>query len=373
MKLISGAIQANQEHRLVSAGLGGSFGYPYGPIPIQIYQLLALVSHNPVTLIRLHAGLFAGVTALALLYLANVLNLSPWFAPMTMLGPFFFFYTRLLWDNTFAIPIGTLLLAAYGDQLRRPNRVAFFTFVSCGLALPFIHLMTLPLVIAVACHAIVTQRRAIRQHWAGLIVIFVCLTISCGAYVNRVVRQAGHSSGLIAPAPDHLNRPAAFAFPLLGGRLFCAYGFFDARGPELGLEQSGVVVVARFISLVAYPLFWIGILATVARLRRKIGIPQICIMALLLQSLMDERLQISPYPHYYCGTWAAIAVLLWIGLDWLRSIRLRLPVALLYAASLVVATTAFVIDIHRGNGGAVWYGPSLQAQRAVTEVQTRRP
>ena len=198
------------------------------------------MSHDPATLIRLHAGLFAGVTVLALLYLANVLNVSPWFAPMTMLGPFFFFYSRLLWDNTFAIPIGTLLLAAYGDQFRRPNRVAFFTFVSCGLALPFIHLMTLPLVIAVACHAIVPHRRVIRRHWVGLIVIYICLTFSCGAYVSRVLRQAGHSSALMAPAPDHLRRGGGcFRISAAGGGCSVPMDSLTHAGLSGGWSRTG--------------------------------------------------------------------------------------------------------------------------------------
>jgi len=365
--LIHTAITANREHRLVPAGLGGSFGYPYGPIPEQIYQVLALFSHNPIVLVRLHAALLAGCTGGALLYLSSVLGLSWWYAPLVMLGPFFWFYTRLMWDNTFAIPVGTLLLAGYGDFLRRGSGAAFLTAAMCAVALPLIHPMTLPLVTAVAGHALLAHRGEFIHRWRGLAILAICTVVLCGPYCLRITRQMGHSPGLVAPRDDALTRPQAMFFPLWSGRLFTANGFFDARGPEAGLESNQLVVIAREISTVAYPLIWIGILTSLFRLREKVTIPTICVAALLLQSAMDARLRISPYPHYYCGTWAAIVVLLWIGLDRLRMLWLRLPVALIYAGSLLVATIAFAIDIHRQHGGKVWYGPSLESQLRSSE------
>jgi hypothetical protein len=401
--LISAAIKANHAHRLISAGLGGSFGYPYGPIPSQIYQALALFSEIPITLVRLHAALLAGGTAFALLYLATVLNLSPWFAPMMMVGPFFWFYSRLMWDNTFAIPVGTLLLAAYGDYLHRSSRAAFFTAVSCAVALPLIHPMTLPLVVPVVGHALLFRRTGIRKHWPGLIVIALCTTILSGAYVQRVADQMRQSPNLIPPRADALSRPQAAVFPLFSARLFNAYGFFDERGPEMGWEQSSVVVVARSISLAAYLLIWSGMLIAVFRIWKfttgktpvlrysqepgsadgmpgssvdlrtgvsKITLPAICLAAMLLQSLMDARLRISPYPHYYTGTWVTGVIFLWIGIDFLKKIKLRAGVAWTYAISMSFATIAFAVDIHAHSGGSVWYGPSLGAQVYIYQQKT---
>ena len=392
--LITGAINTNAEHRLVTAGLGGSFGYPYGPIPSQIYQVLAIFSHDPIAIVRLHAGLFAAVTAFALLWLSGVMNVSPWLAPMTMLGPFFWFYCRLMWDNTFAIPIGTLLLAAYGDYLRRESRVAFFTAVSCAVALPLIHPMTLPLVVAVFAHAIFfliaragrqgIERQAapfasrspgfrpglLKKYWLGLIVIAIVTTILSGPYFQRIAQQIGHSSTLLPPRTDALSRSNALAFPLFAGRLFCAFGFFDARGPEIGLEQNHLVVVARYISLIAYPLIWLGILMAVYRFREKMTLPAICLAAVFFQAIMDASLRISPYPHYYCGTWAAAIVLLWTGLNSLS--KLKMITAVIYAASLLIATTAFALDVHKQSGGSIWYGPSLESQIKAGLVQIAR-
>jgi len=310
---------------------------------------------------------------------------------MTMVGPFFWFYSRLMWDNTLAIPVGTLLLASYGDCLRRSSRVAFFAAVSCAVALPLIHPMTLPLVIPVVIHALIFKRDAIKKHWPGLIVIGICAAICSGAYVHRVADQFRQSPHLIPPRADALTRQQAAVFPLFAGRLFTAHGFFDDRGPELGWEQNPAVEIARLISTAAYPLIWIGILLALAQITKltpvltysdapddaankpgssgylRTGVcvtvlPAICLATLLLQSLMDTRLRISPYPHYYSGTWAVGVVFLWMGLDTLGKFKLRTAIGLIYAVVMVMSTIAFAVDIHRQGGGSVWYGPSLGTQ-----------
>ena len=109
--LIGNARRANAEHRLADAGLGGSFNVPYGPLPTQLYQGLLLVTDDLPTVVRLRAALAAGVTAAALLWLTASLGWSPWLAVLPLLSPFFWFYSRLLWDNTFALPVGAVRLA----------------------------------------------------------------------------------------------------------------------------------------------------------------------------------------------------------------------------------------------------------------------
>src|SRR5262245_20920749 len=45
--MLSTAAQANASHTMVKFGLsGGMFGLTYGPVPMQIYQLLFLITHD---------------------------------------------------------------------------------------------------------------------------------------------------------------------------------------------------------------------------------------------------------------------------------------------------------------------------------------
>src|SRR5688572_19572819 len=112
-RLLAKAYHANARFRPETEGLSGNFGIPYGPLPTHIYQLLLLITHDPVTLATIRAALCAGVTAIALLWLARSLRLNPWFAAAIVLAPYVWMYNRILWDASFAIPIGALALAAY--------------------------------------------------------------------------------------------------------------------------------------------------------------------------------------------------------------------------------------------------------------------
>ena len=69
--LLAAALDANSAHRPAAMGLYGSYGVPYGPLPTQIYQVLLLVTHNPVWLVGIRGVLTMSVTALALLWLAQ--------------------------------------------------------------------------------------------------------------------------------------------------------------------------------------------------------------------------------------------------------------------------------------------------------------
>jgi hypothetical protein len=383
--LVKLALRANREHFLAPAGLGGSFGYPYGPVPLQIYQVLLLFTHHLPTLVQLHAALFAGMTAAALLWLTRTLRWSPWLAAMPMLSPFFWFYGRLLWDNTFAIPIGAMLVAAYTAFLRRESGTAFIIALACAVILLLIHPMTLPLVAAVGAHAIWHHRQAFGRHLIALIVVVICTAFTSGNYFLRIGRQFAQSPKipipLVQPEQTRLSRPAAFAFPLRAGRLLSAYHFFDWRGTEPGPDSSAVARAARIVSTLAFGLCWLGMAVCIIRFRagwRRNGKPAdalaaICILALGLQCLLDGVLQIAPWPHYFGGTWIACVVCFWLGLRQLARLRLgrlplSVPVGIAFSLATAFATAAFVVGIHRAGGGKAWYGATMGTQLQVLNV-----
>jgi hypothetical protein len=264
--LVRAAVAANAGHQLDRVGLTGSYGQPYGPVPVQIYQALLWITHDLRTLVRLHAALFAGVTAAALFWLGRSLRISPWLVPAVMTGPYFWFYGRLLWDNSFAIPVGALLLAGYASMCTRPGRWNVLVTAGSAAALPMIHLMNVPLVTAVAVHSLLTRGRVWVRGWKELAVVAIVAGISCGSYVrlmfDRLAHPAPGTTAITPPAERESIRSAAL-FPLLGARLFEGYHFFDERGPESGIETTPFVTAARFATLAVYPLVWLGIATAV--------------------------------------------------------------------------------------------------------------
>ncbi|MGA2233726.1 MAG: hypothetical protein ABSH22_22705 [Tepidisphaeraceae bacterium] len=372
--LISRALLANHEHRLIDVGLSGTFHLPYGPLPEQIYQCLLAMTHNPLLLASLHAGLLAGATAAGLLWLTRTLQWSPWLAVMGMLSPFFWFYTRLIWDNTFAIPVGTVFLAAYAAYIRRPSRAPFLAAVACALMLPLIHPMTIPLVAAVAAHAGFRCREGFRRWWPGVAALLLLAAISGGRYV---VQCAEHRSyGPLAAADWYqkfrLSCAGGMAFPLQAGQLFSAYSYFDDRYAQIWPASTLRWRICSDFSAAAFGLAWIGMAMSLTRVRAgwrgsdaASALAAISIVALGLQGVMDAALRIAPFPHYFCGTWIACWICLCMGVR--RLGRLGTGVGITYAASLIVSSGVVGLSVHRYGGGRDWYGFSLGSQLTAAQ------
>ena len=108
--LIAAALKANREGVLAPLGLLGTFGFTYGPVPTWLYQLLLITTHDILRVAVLHAVVVAAATAFALWSLSRSLSLWPWFVPVPLLSPYFWFYTRVLWDNPLLIPLGALAI-----------------------------------------------------------------------------------------------------------------------------------------------------------------------------------------------------------------------------------------------------------------------
>ena len=377
--LIAKAHQANREHRLIKEGLGGTYGFTYGPIPDQIYQGLLAITHDPLTLVRLHVLLFAGVTAASLLWITSTLEWPPWLAVLGLLSPYFYFYTLLLWNTTDAIPVSSLFVAAYISYVRRPSQAKYLTALACGIVLPLIHPITVPLVAAVLIHADIRLRSAkkgeptaLRRWWPGMVAVLLCAAISSGPYVVQALRPSQRET--VGPVVWYLHlqltRPQAAGFALVVGRMFSAKPFYDVRGHEGGADASALAAQARCITAIAYPLQGIGLILCAIRFRRGWrdpagAIAAIASMTLVFQMVMDAYLRVAIFPHYYSGSWIAGWICICIAI--LALGRVGTVLAVLFAATLAISTTAFAVSIHQAGGGSVWFGLSFGNQLAIAE------
>ena len=86
--------------------LKGTHGIRYGPLPIWIDQLFLAFTRNLVTMSAIRAVAVGGLTALGLLWLTQLLKVSPWLAVVTMFSPWMWYYSRQLWDNSLSLPLG---------------------------------------------------------------------------------------------------------------------------------------------------------------------------------------------------------------------------------------------------------------------------
>jgi hypothetical protein len=373
--LLTAAARCDAVRKLTGCGLTGSFGYPYGPLPVEVYQVLLEFSHDLATVVQLHAAIFTASTLFGLFWLVRRLSMSPWLVLLPVVGPFFWFYSRLLWDNPMAIPAGTLMLAAYLEWWTVRRAWAFWIVAAAGPFLLLTHPMTIPLVAAVAIHAIVTRHTAVLRSWIPLVVmtaVAIYLSLPYFQMLDRVLHKPPARTGVESSSDGYAkpSRPAAAAYPLMSGRLMTAYGFFDKRGFEPGLESSTIGRMAAGFSRIAIPVVLVGFIVSAIRFPRgwrSTARPietasAVAVLALVLQSGLDALMRLPPWPHYFNGTWPVIALMLWTGLTAIRPRPLAVGLAIMLGLCTAGWTSAFVIDIHRNHGGPVWYGPTITSQ-----------
>jgi hypothetical protein len=189
--LISNALAANASDRWVAHGRMGTRAIPYGPVPTWIYQILLRCTHDPILLLGLRVVLCQGMAAAALIWLGRLLPLHRWFLVTLLLSPYFWFFGRLPWDNSFTIPLAALLVAAYLAFQAGRSRFSLAVFIACLGLLPLVHLMALAIVVpfAVPLPLVKVKRWACRRHWLVVVGTAVPLAGFAAPYLGSVYAE----------------------------------------------------------------------------------------------------------------------------------------------------------------------------------------
>lgn len=368
-RLIAKAYHANREFRLETKGLSGNFGIPYGPLPTHVYQLLLLFTHDPIVLAAIRAGLCAGATAIGLLWLARSLRLNPWFAAAVVLAPYVWMYSRILWDASFAIPIGTLALAAYAAFLRTGSGRSLLLSVACLISILFIHPQDLPLFAPIAMHMLWRHRPALWRRRVGIAVILLVTLVLNGAYIRTaakaVVERFGPSVRQGYPG-EKVSRAQAVLTPFLGGTLLGGRQYAEVDSHLRGPRQ--LVGAAKLGASLVHPLIWLGIgVAGVRWLRRRRGTGDdelddpadptlrearravfgIALAGLALLVVLYGVMRVPPFPQYFFGTFPLFVVFAWVGVDALARVRLGSLAVVVHGLSVGYITLASMAQIHR--------------------------
>jgi hypothetical protein len=300
-QLLLSALSANHARTLASSGLWGSNGIPYGPVPTWIYQVLLVVTRDPVVLVTLHAALMASAIALALYWLGRTTGLWPWFAFALVASPYLWQYERLLWDNTFNLAFTALALASYSAFLVRGSRLALATTATLLVAAVLVHAMALAFVVPMAAHILVFARRALwRNAWLALPAPLLLVALSWRYWLEIAHARSGP-----------LGRPAlgGFLFAFRGAQLLGATGLDVFYGENWA---SGTQATAQvFVSAMVFPLAWLGMLLAAARvasaIRRRAAevtdhLAGISLAMVAAQALLDGISRSYGLPYYHNAT-----------------------------------------------------------------------
>ena len=396
-RFIQKAIESNATGRLATEALPGHLGVTYGPMAIWFYAALLRVVHDLIQLVVARVLIVTTVTAIALGWIASLSGrLRPELAALAFLSPYTWFYSRLLWDNTLLIPLSAITLAAYIAFTMTPRLWKLWLVALGCTSMAMTHLMSMPLILAIACHVVIFHRTWLVRRWGALLVLATTSLLIASPYLMRLVEDARGARAAISHGASQAVGPAhgydwrGWAFPFLGGRVFSAYGldyFFgdgwwtsdDAHRDAL----SGLIRVATVVSSLAIPFAWIGLALVVSRVCRAskprdadFHLGLITIAALAFHWLLCGIGQISEHPHYYSGLWICYFYLIWTTLAALFDARtvggvgrwVGPSVAGGYAISLAAVTGFLIISVHRNGGNRdIHYGATLANQIDVAK------
>jgi hypothetical protein len=384
-RLLAKAFHSNEHHTIESTGLNGNFGVPYGPLPTQIYQLLLLLTHDPLKIAAIRAALCAGVTAIGLSWLARTLRLNPWFATALVLAPYVWNFNRILWDASFAIPFGTLGVAAYAAFLRSNSGRSMLLAVACMSAMVFIHPQDLPVVVPVIGHLIWRRRHAVARHYIGVAVILgVTLALNFSyfhQFRNALVWQIEHGA-FTKGYPGTDSRLLGLLSALRGGSILGGYRFaeYDSRLAYL----PPITEAAKVVSNMAYPLIWGGIVAMIVFLARRKAenrhtpllhvrhtIAAIALAGLALHIALYGGLRMPADPQYFFGTFILQALFAWAAIEALCRITLGGLAVAIYGISVAYLTIASTIYVHHVGYARNTYRPSLSNQIEIARALNR--
>jgi hypothetical protein len=351
-------------------GLLGTRGVHYGPLPVWIDQIFLGFTHDPITMIAIRTAAVAAVNALALYCLAKSLRATPWLAVVVMLSPWLWLYSRQLWDNSLCIPLSAMLLAAYANFINTRRAGSLRVVAICGMLLLLLHLMAIPLIAAIGLHLAIVERRSLwRFKWSLLAIIATAAAISWQYWLNLL---HNHKPNI----PNETSAWRGFFYPLLGAHHLTAHGLENILGDNWLLSRSSLVVGAQWISLVAFPVVWVGMILAIPRLWRVIRhcstagaidhILAVALVAFIFQSALDGFEHLYDGPHYFNATWIIFAAFLF-------SLARHAPAWMIaiYAASLLVVTSGIAIAIYQNAGmRSANYGSAISSQiDAVRKIQ----
>jgi hypothetical protein len=355
-------------------GLTGTLGLEYGPVPVLLYSTALVFTHNLVLLVFLRALFFSLSIGVAVWWLARLCPmLSPPIGALAMLSPYYWFYSRLLWDNSFLIPFSALTLVTY-ISFCRTQAVWKLWLVALGMALMFqTHLMSLALIAAITGHFLRQHKSWAMKHFWYCLLISITGILACLPYLVAV---AHHLTGMKARATDWDLAP--WFFQLLGGRTFSAVGldYFFGEGWQNFCRFPVLVWILTGVSALGLLAFWVGLGEAWRSWVRNKDLPgdaplefhlfSIILAALVMQIIMNGVTRTSGEPHYYNSTSFCAFILVWLAYSRVHEKRWRWTFPSMHAIAMALVLLSIIGHIHKNEGNTnLHYGPTLGTQLDV--------
>jgi len=336
-------------------GLMGSRGAVYGPMAIWIYQAFLRVSHSLVTLAAMKTcfDTVLLIAGMALLWRGRIRFSRAWWA-LPAVSPYFWLYSRQLWDNNFLVGFSVIAL---GSALCFLNEGRFrFLFLS-ALALACslnTHLMALSLTAGIALAVLLNEGRRLAENPLKTLASMVPF----GILIPYFFFLRGNS-----PEPlEWRFSLQALDGSLLGARLLGAGAFgeyFLGVGEGLSWAKVWLAIPAWGIALILVALSWLGI----GRVVRQSPTPlrSVLLSVFGFQVLLSFYKNIHAHPHYFNAVWPIFWIFVGEGFEVVlrkHSQWERVALAVPFFTVLSLLQFQWVIHQHHGMRSS-HYGPAL--------------
>ncbi len=369
------ALVSNQGGHLATAGLPGSFGVTYSPVPVWIYQLLLHVTLDAAHLAAIKILLVSAALALSLWRLCRSTRLSPWPLLLAPVSPFLAFYQRLLWDNVYLIPITAGMLAVTASFMVRPRAwlLAVLTVLS---ALAFnIHPIAIVPIAAAVFGVLLFGWPWMVEHRITVAGCGIAGLAAASPLVYAIVFERGNAAH---PHPAQVEWLA----PLKGFFYWSHHGFepfmesFYRDSAVLGGLRTGsgwlvVAVGASAIAMLARQSVRRAAPLDAWPVRDRIAVISAGIVIGQLALLFGLRL--DPQWHYFNATCIGYFYLVWWAFDRARERGWARAALAVHVLATAVMTLLLAIHIHRHHGDRSWrYGATLGNQMDVARQIVER-
>jgi len=179
------ALQHNIDGEWAQYALKGTRGVVYGPFAIWIFQIYlkigSLFGAGVLFYFYLSALIHSATWLLGMIWLKKLFHWMPvWMIAAAALSPFFFHYSRMLWDNPFLIELTLLLFCSGWSFVQAPKvwKIALAAFLAAASFL--IHLMAIPMIASMGIFMVWKQKSWILKN--ALVVMAILLGMAAWTY-----------------------------------------------------------------------------------------------------------------------------------------------------------------------------------------------
>jgi hypothetical protein len=180
-----------------------------------------------------------------------------------------------------------------------------------------IHFMAVPLVAAIGIHLILVEYRSLwRFKWSIAGIVVVMLGISW-PYWSYLFHNYAHN------IPGGTSRWLGWFYPLLGAHHLSAAGLTNILGETWRSPAPRILLVAQWITALAYPAAWAGMLLAIPSVYRVLcrservsaadQLYSVAWVAVILQCILYGPLHVHEGPHYFNAAWIYFAVFVFLA------------------------------------------------------------